>query len=89
MWTFRARVLGRADHAAEARPLAQATTSLNIRTGPGTQWDKLSASPLPAGTKLEVLAEDGDWRQVLVLGVIAGEMDIEGWVHGRYLDPIG
>ena len=87
MQTFRARVLGRADDATEARPLMQTTTALNIRTGPGTQWDKLAASPLPAGTKLELLAEDGDWRQVLALDVVSGEMDVEGWVHGRYLQP--
>ncbi len=85
MQTFRARVLGRGDGADTARQLAETTAALNIRTGPGTQFDKLSASPLPAGTKLELLAEQGAWRQVLVLDVIAGEMDVEGWVHSRYL----
>jgi N-acetylmuramoyl-L-alanine amidase len=85
MQTFRSRVLGRADDGALTRPLAQTTTALNIRTGPGTQFPKLSASPLPAGTKVERLASDGAWRQVLVLDLVGGEMDLEGWVHGRYL----
>jgi N-acetylmuramoyl-L-alanine amidase len=85
MATFRSRVLGRADEGALVRPLAQTTSALNIRIGPGTRFPKLPASPLPAGTKLELLASDGSWRQVLVLDWVAGEMDLEGWVHGRYL----
>jgi len=85
MQTFRARVLGRGDAGGSARLLAQTTTVLNIRTGPGTRFDKLPASPLPAGTKLELLAEQDAWRQVLVLDAVGGEMDVEGWVHGRYL----
>jgi N-acetylmuramoyl-L-alanine amidase len=89
MATFRARVLGRADEEPQPLPLAQTTTALNIRTGPGTRFDKLAASPLPAGTKVEVLAESDAWRQVLVLDLIGGEMDVEGWVHGRYLRPLG
>jgi N-acetylmuramoyl-L-alanine amidase len=85
MQTFRSRVLGRADDGALVRPAAQTTTALNIRVGPGTQFLKLPASPLPAGTKVELLASEGAWRQVLVLDLVAGEMDLEGWVHGRYL----
>jgi N-acetylmuramoyl-L-alanine amidase len=89
MPTFRARVLGRADAEPQPLPLAQTATALNIRTGPGTRFEKLAASPLPSGTKVEILAESGAWRQVLVLDVIDGEMDVEGWVHGRYLRPLG
>ena len=36
----------------------------------------------------ELLAEEGAWRQVLVLDAIDGEMDVEGWVHGRYVRPL-
>ena len=89
MQTFRARVLGRGDGGDAAQQLAQTTSPLNIRTGPGTQFDRLPASPLPAGTKLALLAEEGAWRQVLVLDLVGGEMDVEGWVHGRYLQPLG
>ncbi len=86
MRSFRARVMGRGDDGDTER--AQTTTALNIRIGPGTQFPKLEASPLPSGTKLQVLAAEGAWRQVLVLDVVAGDMDVEGWVHGRYLEPI-
>ena len=46
------------------------------------------ASPLPAGTKLEVTEADGVWRFVSVLDVVDGDMDVEGWVHGRYVAPL-
>jgi N-acetylmuramoyl-L-alanine amidase len=36
----------------------------------------------------QVLDAEGAWRQVLVLDIVAGDMDVEGWVHGRYLDPV-
>ena len=89
MQTFRARVIGRADDAAGVVGLlAQTTSALNIRLGPGTNWEKLAVSPLPAGTKVEILAEEGSWRQVFVLDFVGGEMDIEGWVHGRYLESL-
>jgi N-acetylmuramoyl-L-alanine amidase len=88
MQTFRARVLGRGDGNDPSPQLAQTTSALNIRVGPGTHFEKLPASPLPAGTKVSLLAEDGAWRQVLVLDLLGGEMDVEGWVHGRYLQPL-
>lgn len=88
MPTFRARVLGRRGDDAPVA-LVQTTTSLHIRTGPGAHFDKLPVSPLPAGAKLELLGESGSWRQVLCLDLVAGEMDVEGWVHGRYLAPLG
>ena len=88
MESFRARVLGRADGQAPL-VLAQTTTALNIRVGPGTGFEKLPASPLPAGTKLELLETSEAWHRVSVLDVVAGDMDIEGWVHGRYVRRIG
>jgi N-acetylmuramoyl-L-alanine amidase len=86
MQSFRARVMGRPD-GEPAVERAQTTVALNIRTGPGTAFERLPASPLPAGTKLEILAVQGEWRQVLVLDAVSGDFDIEGWVHGRYLVP--
>jgi N-acetylmuramoyl-L-alanine amidase len=84
MESFRARALGRADGETPG-VVAQTTTALNIRLGPGTGFEKLPASPLPAGTKLELLETSGSWHQVSVLDIVGGDMDVEGWVHGRYV----
>jgi N-acetylmuramoyl-L-alanine amidase len=59
MQSFRARVMGRPD-GEPAVERAQTTVALNIRTGPGTAFERLPASPLPAGTKLEILAVQGE-----------------------------
>lgn len=87
MESFRARALGRGDGESPL-VLAQTTTALNIRVGPGTAFEKLPASPLPAGTKLELLESSEAWLRVSVLDVVDGDMDLEGWVHGRYVRRI-
>ena len=79
---FRATVLGRQ----EDTPITYiTTTSLNIRQGPGTRYEKLPVSPLPKGTKVEILSSNGLWREVDVLETVNDEMDIVGWVHGRFI----
>ena len=84
MASFRGAIVGREDDEPE---LYETSTVLNIRSGPGTSHAKLPGSPLPKATKLEILAESGLWRRVDVLDSVDGEMDLEGWVHGRYLRP--
>jgi len=85
MSSFRSRLMGRND---DEEMQYKTIVALNIRTGPGTQHDRLEVSPLPKGTKVEVLREQGSWRLVDVIGKVKGEMDIQGWVHGRYLAAI-
>ena len=82
MESFRGRLLGRSD---EEEIRFQISTALNIRTGPGTQHSTLNVSPLPKGTSVVVLQEQGSWRLVDVTGKVKGQIDIQGWVHGRYL----
>lgn len=86
MQSFRSAVMGRD---ADEPPLFETATALNIRSGPGSDHGKLPGSPLPAGTKLEVLAESGLWRRVDVLEPVGDEMDLEGWVHGRFIRLAG
>lgn len=84
--SFRARIRGRS----EDRPdLFETTVNLNIRTGPGTRNEKLGVSPLPTGTRVEILGTDGTWRFVDVAGEVGGEHDVQGWVHGGYLRRAG
>jgi N-acetylmuramoyl-L-alanine amidase len=83
MASFSAHVTGRGED--ESDSTYKTTTVLNIRTGPGTSYEKLIATGLPKGTEVIVMEEVGNWRFVDVLATVGGEMDLQGWVHGRYL----
>lgn len=84
MSTFQNLVAGRNNDDSEY--VYKSTTALNIRKGPGTEFDKfIEVSPLPKGTRLNLLEKKGLWRKVDVLDVVNDEMDIIGWVHSRYI----
>ncbi len=85
MQSFRARVIGRR---ADVPPVYETTAKVNIRSGPGTQHGKLEGSPLPRGTRLELSTRQGAWCLVDVLDAPQGVMDLEGWVHGRFIRPL-
>jgi N-acetylmuramoyl-L-alanine amidase len=82
MDSFRAKLLGRMEI---APPLYETTIDLNIRSGPGSEYKRLAGSPLPKGTRLEKLKFEGSWMFVDVLDEVNGIMDLQGWVHGRYV----
>ncbi|HYI02328.1 N-acetylmuramoyl-L-alanine amidase [Hyalangium sp.] len=86
MANFRGRLMGRAE---EQPVVHEVTATLNVRSGPGTSNPTLPGSPLPPGTKVEILSKQGEWRRVDVLHPVNGQMDIQGWVHQRYLKRIG
>lgn len=82
MESIRSSVMGRMEDAPE---IMATSTALNVRSGPGVDFDKLSFSPLAQGTRLEIIGEQGVWRQVDVLDSIDGDTHRTGWVHGHYL----
>jgi N-acetylmuramoyl-L-alanine amidase len=82
MENYRAKIIGRRDDEIEEY---ETITNLNIRQGPGTEYDKILETPLPPGTNLAVLDIDGAWMFVDILDEIKDDSDIEGWVHGKYL----
>jgi len=84
--SVRARLLGRADDHPE---IYRTTGRLYVRSGPGSDFSALPGTPLPVGTKVEVLAKNGLWWQVDVVGEVNGVMDIVGWCHSKYLAPVG
>ncbi|MCX4190559.1 lipopolysaccharide transport periplasmic protein LptA [Methylophaga sp. OBS3] len=55
-------------------------TALNVRTGPGVQYEKLST--FAANTEVLILTRQNDWAQVK--GFINGEAVI-GWINQRYI----
>lgn len=84
--SFRARILGRMD---DAPVVYETTTTLNIRAGAGTTFATVPGSPLPPGTKLEILEHQGVWCHVDVLGLVKDMPDVQGWVHQSYLRRAG
>jgi N-acetylmuramoyl-L-alanine amidase len=85
MASFRSQLLGRTSDDAPAANIRVTTASVNVRSGPGTNFSPVVPIPLPEGTRVEVLASEGVWKQVDVLDAIDGVQDVHGWVHGRYL----
>jgi N-acetylmuramoyl-L-alanine amidase len=85
MQNLRARVLGRR---ADEPALYETIDALNIRSGPGTEYGALEGSPLPTGTRLVILDRAGVWALVDVQDTIEGIMDLQGWVHTRYIQRV-
>lgn len=64
----------------KAYPTAMTTSRLNVRTGPGTQYQKLGT--FDQSLEVIVLTRQTNWAQVR--GMVNGEVVI-GWVNSRYL----
>ena len=62
-------------------PTGLIETALNVRTGPGVQYEKLAT--FAANTEVLILTRQNDWAQVK--GLINGESVI-GWVNQRYIN---
>lgn len=73
----------------EPAPVSLFTVSqtLNIRGGPSASDAPVPGSPLPAGTIVEGLQDQGDWKRVAVQGTVNGRDGIVGWVAARFLQP--
>ena len=54
---------------------------LNIRGGPGTDFDTLDAGPLAKGTQVVVHRRQGAW----CFANPTANPDLLGWVHGDFL----
>ena len=88
MDNFRARLFGQW-YEKEQAEIHETTVPLNIRIGPGVQYDKLEGSPLPEGTRLEIKDAQGNWCEVEVLDLVNGIKDLEGWVCGKFVKTVG
>jgi N-acetylmuramoyl-L-alanine amidase len=71
---------------AGSRPplLLETTGRLNMRGGPGIAFDRLDGSPLPVGTRLELLEDRGDWLRVRPEGAREGH---PCWVSADWVRP--
>ncbi len=84
MASFRSRLYGRVDDTA---PVFVTTDTLNIRAGAAADALRLTGGPLPPGTRVERLSTRGTWWLVDVLDVVNEQMDLQGWIHSRYVRP--
>jgi len=88
MEEIKARVFGRGEEDEQEIIYEVTADNLNIRSGPSTKYDKLEGSPLPKGTRLEIIKPDGRWCEVEVLDIVDGIMDLEGWVSAKYIKRV-
>ena len=51
-------------------------STMHIRSGPGTDYEAIGGTKY--GERLQILAKEGDWYQVQILGLV-------GYVSGQYL----
>jgi len=75
---IRAKVFGRSEEQDEIYEVV--ADSLNIRKGPGIEYDHVS-SPLLRGTRAALLERTDRWSRVDV----EGPNDLEGWVSSKYI----
>lgn len=82
MDSFRSHLVGRADD--DPVTYSVISTSLNIRSGPGVEYEKKSETPLPRNTQIHIQSRTGSWCFVDVINEDR-IVDMTGWVHGDYI----
>lgn len=82
MSLLRARVFGERGVNADNRVRVAAPDGLNLRKGPGTEFDVVEL--LPLGTVLDPLQREGLWLSVSVIKA-DGQPRATGWVHSQYV----
>ena len=63
----------------EPRQATVSGNNVNIRPGPGTNYDP-PLTQVSTGTRLTILAEEGEWFQVAL------PSGVKGWIIGQYVD---
>ena len=81
MGSFRSKAMGRKDETIDDYVTLD---SLNIRKGPGSEFEPLT-QPLPKGTSVSVIRNEGSWSFVDVETTVHGLNDLQGWVANRFL----
>ncbi|MEO6203390.1 MAG: SH3 domain-containing protein, partial [Nitrospirales bacterium] len=83
---IRALVMGRSQEEGDCYQVM--ASALNIRSGPGSEYDMV-ASPLTKGTKLLALEKQDRWTKVEVdPGALSSGQDLAGWVFNRYIESL-
>jgi N-acetylmuramoyl-L-alanine amidase len=81
---IQAMVMGRPEEQSERYRVT--ATRLNIRKGPGAEFERASES-LKKGTEVSLLEKRDRWSKVEVIDKNTGKAtDVEGWVYNRYIE---
>jgi len=80
---IRNRAFGRGDEDDASTDRSVNATSLNVRGGPGVEFEKMDWGPLTGGSTVHMLDQDVDERGSTWSYIAAG--DNTGWVSDRYL----
>jgi N-acetylmuramoyl-L-alanine amidase len=83
MESFRARVFGRAEEGGSSMTV-RSDAGLNLRKGPGVNFDLVRPAPLANGTIVRVHQAEGAWRFVSTVDA-QGEPQLSGWVNSNWL----
>lgn len=62
-------------------------SNLNVRSGPGASNPTVPGSPVPGGTVVQALEDQGGWKRITVQGTVHGASGITGWVSAAFLQP--
>jgi len=84
MESFKSKVLGREDDAADIFKVKVDDT--NLRSGGGTGFAMLAK--LKKGTKVEFIRNNASWYNVFVVSKVQGLNEPEGWIHSSLLEKI-
>jgi hypothetical protein len=76
-----------AEPPAAAATFVVAASSLNVRGGPGAANAPVAGSPLPKGTVVVGLQDQGGWKQIRAEGTVNGVANVTGWVATSFLAP--
>jgi uncharacterized protein YraI len=72
-----------APSATSSKPLAFTLTNINVRSGPGTNFDKVAQFKI--NTEVSILDTQQGWHQVRGL---ADGKQVTGWLSARYVDDL-
>lgn len=84
MESFKSKVLGRQDDAADIFKVN--TEDTNLRSGAGTEFAVLAK--LKKGMKVEFIKSKLNWYNVFVVSKVQGLSEPEGWIHNSLLDKV-
>lgn len=84
MESFKAKVLGREDDAADIFKVK--TDDTNLRSGAGTEFDVMAK--LKKGVKVELIKSKVNWYNVFVVSKVQGLSEPEGWIHNSLLEKV-